>query len=84
MGVILPVVSFISFYLIRYGDIPLREFLNYIYFREVISPLLSLNILPNLILFLFFIRLDYLLAARGVLMATFLFAGIVLLLKIIS
>jgi hypothetical protein len=83
-GIVLPVVSFLIFYLFRYRDIPLVEFLNYIYFRDVLSPLLSLNILPNLVLFFIFIRKDYLFSARGVLLATFLFAGVVFLLKILS
>lgn len=84
LGVLLPVVSFLGFYFIRYGDIPLMEFIKYIYFRGVISPLISLNILPNLVAFFVFIRMDYLFSARGVLVATFLFAVVVLILKFLT
>jgi len=83
-GIILPLVSFIIFYFFRYRDVPFFEFLNTIYSRRVLSPFLSLNILPNLIIFYLFIRKDYLLPARGVLLATLLFAVIVLIFKIIS
>lgn len=82
-GIILPLISFFLFYLFRYGEIPLIEFIKYVYFRQVLSPVLSLNILPNLIIFYLFIRKDYLRSARGVLLATFLFAGVVLLIKVL-
>lgn len=81
---ILPLISFIIFYLVRYRHIPVNEFFDFVYFRGVLSPLLSLNILPNLILFYIFIRKNYLLSARGVLIATFFFALMVLFIKIFS
>jgi hypothetical protein len=81
LGIVLPVISFLGFYLVRYRAIPFSEFITYVYFRDVLSSLLSLNILPNLILFFIFIRIDYLFSARGVLIATFLFAGIVFIVK---
>lgn len=84
LGVLLPVVSFLGFYFIRYGDIPLMDFIKYTYFRGVISPLISLNILPNLVAFFIFIKADYLFSARGVLIATFLFALVVLVLKLLT
>jgi len=83
-GIILPVISFFIFYLVRYRGIGMAEFLEYTYFRGILSSLLSLNILPNLILFYLFIRKDYLFSARGVLIATFLFAGLVLIIKVMS
>jgi hypothetical protein len=81
LGIVIPVVSFLGFYLVRYRSIPFSEFIIYVYFRDVLSSLISLNILPNLILFFIFIRMDYLFSARGVLFATFLFAGIVFIVK---
>ena len=83
LGFLLPVISFFAFYLFRYTGISLSEFLTYVYFRGVLSPLLSLNILPNLILFFFFVKKDYLLSARGVLIATIIFAGAVFFFKVI-
>lgn len=83
-GLIIPLVSFFLFYLFRYGHIPFFEFLKYVWFRDILAPLMSLNILPNLLIFYIFIRKNYLFSARGVLLATFIFAGIILLLKVIS
>jgi len=84
LGLLLPVISFFIFYLVRFREIPLPEFVNMVYLRNVLSPLLSLNILPNLLLFFVFIRKDYLLSAKGVLLATFLFAIGVFILKVLS
>lgn len=84
IGMILPVVSFLIFYFIRYSDISLKEFVSFVYFRDILSPLLTLNILPNLAVFFLFIRKDFLLSARGVLLATFLFAGLVFVFKVVS
>jgi hypothetical protein len=84
LGIMVPLISLTAFYLFRYNDIPVVEFLKFIYFRDILSPLISLNILPNLILFFIFIRKDFLLSARGVLLATFLFAGLVMVFKVVS
>jgi hypothetical protein len=81
LGIFIPLASFLGFYLVRYRSIPFSEFITYVYLRDVLSSLISLNILPNLILFFIFIRMNYLLSAKGVLIATFLFAGIVFIVK---
>ncbi len=83
-GIVLPLISFLMFYLFRYREIPFFEFIMHIYSREILSPLLSLNILPNLILFYLFIRKDYLFSARGVVLATLLFAVIVLFFRVLT
>jgi hypothetical protein len=83
-GILLPLVSLLVFYLYRYSDIPMVEFGRFIFFRDLLSPLISLIILPNLLLFFIFIRKDFLLSARGVLLATFFFAGLIMVLKVIS
>ncbi len=81
-GLALPVIFLALFYFNRYREIPVDEFMRFIYFRDILAPLLSLNILPNLVIFYLFIRKDFLESARGVVLATFLFAGIVLLFKV--
>jgi hypothetical protein len=83
-GILLPLVSLLVFYLYSYSDIPVGEFMRFIFFRDILSSLISLFILPNLLLFFIFIRKDYLLSARGVLLATFLFAGLIMVLKVVT
>jgi hypothetical protein len=82
-GIMIPAISFLGFYLIRYREVPFTEYVRFIYFRDVLSALLSLNILPNLILFFVFIRIDFIPAARGVLSATLFYAFLVLLFKLL-
>lgn len=83
-GIILPLVALLAFYLYRYNSIPIAEFFRYVYFRNILSPLLSLTVLPNLLLFFLFIRNDFLHAARGVLMATIALGVIVLIIRVVS
>ncbi len=83
-GLILPLISFLVFYLFRYREIEFTEFIRHIYSREILSPLLSLNILPNLLLFYLFIRKNYLFSARGVVLATFVFALVVLFFRVLT
>ncbi len=83
-GLVLPLLTFLVFYLIRYSDITFHEFIRYVWFRSILAPLLSLNILPNLVIFYLFIRKNYLFSARGVLFATFSYAGVILIVKVLS
>ncbi|TVR72600.1 MAG: hypothetical protein EA408_06585 [Marinilabiliales bacterium] len=83
-GLVLPLLTFLVFYLIRYGDISIPEFIRYVWFRGILASLLSLNILPNLAIFYLFIRKNYLFSARGVLFATFSYAGVILIVKVLS
>jgi hypothetical protein len=83
-GLILPLISFSVFYLFRYREFAFLEFIRHIYSREILSPLLSLNILPNLLIFYLFIRKDYLFSARGVVLATLIFAVVVLFFRVLT
>jgi hypothetical protein len=83
-GIILPVIALLAFYFFRYRAIPIAEFFRFVYFREILSPLVSLTVLPNLLLFFIFIRSNFLQGARGVLLATIVLAVAVVIIKAIS
>ena len=82
-GILLPFFIFLMIYLIRYPDVPVFKYLASLWQFEVLLKILSLCVFPNLFLFLLYIRrkMDY--AARGVLAATFIYAFIVLVSRII-
>jgi len=83
-GLILPVISSIVFYLVRHNDLTPGEFLNTMLRLKILTHVISLHVIPNLLLFFLFIWRNYLYSARGVLSATFIFAGLVFLLKFAS
>jgi len=82
-GLLLPLVMFLAMYLARYNEIGFWEYVQNLWRFFMLVKLLTLCVLPNLLLFLFFIRKKYDLAARGVLMATFLYAFLVIISKVV-
>ena len=83
-GMLVPVLTLFIFYLISSPDAAFPEFLEYIISRNKLSSLISLSIVPDLLVFFIFIWLNYLYSARGVLVAVFLFALIVVLTKFLT
>ncbi|MCK5461394.1 MAG: hypothetical protein KAI95_00210 [Bacteroidales bacterium] len=80
-GMLFPLLALIIFYLISSPDVSFSEFVEFIVSRKKLSSLISLSVVPDLLVFFIFIRLNYLYSARGVLAAVFLFALIVVLTK---
>jgi len=80
-GLVVPLITILVFYLVRFNHISLYEFFSALISRNILSSLLSLCVIPNLLVFFIFIWTDMLYLARGVLMATFVFAGIILIVK---
>jgi hypothetical protein len=76
-GLVVPVLTILALYLVRFGDLGLHTFLQAMITQNVLSPVLSLCVIPNLLVFFIFIWTDMLYLARGVLMATVIFAVVV-------
>ena len=80
-GLVFPLIVFLLMYFVRYQGITFKDYLVSLWRFQIFIKLLTLCVLPNLILFLFFFRKKYDMAARGVLMATFIYAFLVLISK---
>ena len=81
-GLFIPLFVALLFYLLnvdRFGGS--ERLLHYIVTIDITTKLLSLFVLPDLFLFFFFNWQNFLKASRGVLLATFLYAGIIIYLK---
>jgi hypothetical protein len=81
LGIIVPVITVLLAYKIRFNQYNLEEFFNLLVQRKILSSLLSLCVIPNLLVFLIFIWLNYLYSARGVLLSTFLVGFIIVVVK---
>ncbi|WP_163708218.1 hypothetical protein [Mangrovibacterium lignilyticum] len=81
LAMLLPMVVFVVLYFLSKREITLGEYLVSLWRLGAFLKIMSLCVLPNLILFLHFYRIKYDLAARGVLMATFFYAFVVVLSK---
>ncbi len=82
-GVLLPLSVFLILYLLRYASMPLGTFLIRLRELKILVKLLSLCGFANLLVFLFFYRNKMDRAARGVVAATFLYAMLVLVSRLV-
>ena len=83
MGIILPLIIFLITYLVKYSELEFMVYLQNIWQMKILLKILSLCVFPNLGIFLLFLRIKYERAARGVVMATFIYAFLVLIAKLI-
>lgn len=77
LGVLVPVITVLLAYKIRFNQYNPEEFLNLLVQKRLLSSLLSLCVIPNLLVFFIFIWLNYLYSARGVLLSTFIVGFII-------
>ena len=77
-GLIFPLIMFLIMYLVRYHEVGILEYLSKLWRFQILIKLMTLCVLPNLLLFLVFFKKKYDMAARGVLMATFIYAFFVI------
>jgi hypothetical protein len=83
-GLLVPLLALVIFYLVSSPDKAFPEFVEFIISGNKLSSLISLSLVPDLLVFFIFIWLNYLYSARGVLVAVFLFALIVVLTKFLT
>ena len=84
-GILLPAVAFLIYYAYSAfsveATLPLLDFIQTIYNKGAFTPVLSLCVLPNLILYLIFKKIDYWYAIKGVILSILTYTILVLILK---
>lgn len=83
LGFVMPLAGLFMFYKIQYNFLTIIEFINRIVAVNIHTELISLFVIINLLIFFIFIWLHAYFSARGVLLSTFIYAGIVIFLKYI-
>lgn len=81
LGIAAPIITMLIVYFTKFNLYKIDELLDYLVAKELFTKIVSLCVIPNLVLFFIFIRKNYLYSARGVLMATILFAVFVFITK---
>ncbi|NMC39838.1 MAG: hypothetical protein GYA43_01490 [Bacteroidales bacterium] len=71
LGILLPVATLAVLYLVTAGGVPFFQYLADVISSGKTTRVVSLCVIPAVILFFIFNRLDMLRGARGVLAATF-------------
>ena len=80
-GMIVPAISLYLYVFLRFDDLAFGDFLKTWLKMGILTHMISLAVIPNLAVFFLFIRLNYLKAARGVLLSTIIFAIAVLIIR---
>ena len=83
-GLIVPVIAILIFYYSSYAGksgITIPEFIEQLIALKIYTQLISLCVVPNLLLFFIFIWIKLLYSARGVILATFLYVFLIIVLK---
>ena len=83
LGTIVPLIIFFITYEVKYSEMEFSVYLRNIWNMKIFLKILSLCVFPNLAFFMVFYRQKYDMAARGVIMATFMYAFVVLIGKLI-
>lgn len=83
IGILVPVLFFVLIYQMKYGQMEFFAYVKSIWQMKIFLKILSLCVFPNLGFFLMFYRRKYDMAARGVILATFIYAFVVLIAKLI-
>ena len=85
LGIIAPVIGFWLYYWTQFSDrYRPAGFVRFITSVKLLSPIISLSLIANLLLFFIFIWLRWDRSSKGVLMATFAYAGVIAYLKFFS
>ena len=83
IGIIAPLIIFLIVYKVNYSATDFTAFLRNVWQMKIFLKILSLCVFPNLGFFFLFYRMKYDMAARGVIMATFMYAFFVLIAKVL-
>jgi hypothetical protein len=83
LGTIVPLIIFFGIYGIKFSEYEFMVYLRNLFHMMVFFKILSLCVFPNLAFFLLFYKSKNDMAARGVIMATFMYAFLVMIAKMI-
>ncbi|MDR2011049.1 MAG: hypothetical protein LBQ22_11290 [Bacteroidales bacterium] len=86
LGILTPFICFLIYFLylkIKGEGLDLSEFIVYLKSSEVLVPVISVCVLPNLILYLIFKKLDYWYAIKGVVASVLVYTLAVFVIKFI-
>ena len=82
VGIVLPVIAFVIFYYWNIESFQNFEgFKKFLGYADILPKVISLAVIPNLLGFFGFIKMDLLRAARGVLLSTIIIGFIMVIIR---
>ena len=83
IGTIVPLVFFLIVFMVKYSQLDFIVFVKNMWQMKIFLKLLSLCVFPNLGIFMIYLNRKFDNAARGIILATFMYAFLVLIAKLI-
>jgi hypothetical protein len=83
LGILAPLLTMVIIYFARFTNYHFSELIDFLVKKKVFTKIVSLCVIPNLALFFFFLNKYLYKSARGVLLATILFAIFVFVTKFV-
>ena len=83
LGLGLPLVCFLIYYLFRFKNLPISQYLDFLFQTGKIVHVLSLAVFPNLIPFMLFVRTDRFKSGRGIMAITIFYGILIFVLKFV-
>lgn len=83
-GMILPLIGFLIYYAYNTGinpDLSFMDYLDTLYDTKAFTPVISICVLPNLLLYFIFKKLDYWYSIKGIILSLIIYVLIVVVLK---
>jgi hypothetical protein len=81
IGLVVPFLVLFIFFKLKFPHVTIQYIIDYSIQMRALPKIISLCVLPNLGIFFLFMRVNYLFAARGIILATFIMTLFVLALK---
>lgn len=81
LGLVAPIIGFYLFKLIQFNYFDMEKFFTHIYENKLLAPVISICVILNAALFFYFIQNDKFYTARGLILGTFVYGGIIIYLK---
>lgn len=81
-GIFAPIITFFVIYFVLSDSQTLNDYLQRLIDRNIQGHFISISVIPNLLIFFIFIWLYKMKAARGVLLSTFIWAFVVLAIRL--
>jgi hypothetical protein len=84
LGIAAPMIALSVYYLVNYNYMTISGFINYMKLGDTYTPVISLCVLANLAPFYLLVNKEKYAGTKGVLGATFIWAGFIVYLKFLT
>ena len=81
LGMLAPILTMVIIYIVKFTDYSLSELVDLLVQKKIFTKIVSLCVIPNLALFFLFLNKFLYRSARGILLATIIFAIFVFITK---